>query len=280
MLEKLRGFYWFPRDEAWDYGFKRLQSYLDKEGRYPTQSYVAEDGFALGRWLNRARNAKELSSERKKLLQSLPSWSFDQRDQRWRAAYDRLVEFVTKTGSAKVPAKYIVDEAFDLGRWVGHMKKSFDSLEQEKKTLLERLPGWSTNYRQDRWNYAYSRLVEFASNEGHSNPTQNYETADGFNLGAWVRKQRNDRTLDRERVQQLELLRGWSWNPEQDRWDHAFEILSKYEAEHGNCAPKDKVRYSGIGLASWVHTQKKRYSKGKLADDRIIQLNSLSSWTW
>ena len=174
----------------------------------------------------------------------------------------------------------MVDEAFDLGRWVSHMKKTFDNLDPEKKSLLESLAGWSTDYREDKWNHGYSKLVTFTSSEGHACPSQAFKTMDGFRLGMWVNKQRNDRVLNDDRIKKLEQLQGWSWNPDQDRWDHAFILLKKYEAEYGHCSPKDKTFYHGFGLAVWIYAQKKRYEKGSLQEDRIIRLNSLRSWKW
>ena len=140
----------------------------------------------MGYWLSRARAQKHLSSERKQLLQSLPGWSFNKRGQDWQAAFDKYADYVSNTGSAKIPAKYLVDEAFDLGRWVTQMKKTFDNLDPEKKSLLESLAGWSTDYREDKWNHGYSKLVTFTSSEGHACPPQSFKTMDGFRLGLWV----------------------------------------------------------------------------------------------
>ena len=279
-LESLRGFSWDPHDHTWNSSFDKLKRYLKHNGSYPTLSYVSDDGFRLGSWLNRARAQKHLSSERKQLLQSLPGWSFNKRDQDWQAAFDKYADYVSNTGSAKIPAKYLVDEAFDLGRWVAQMKKTFDNLDPEKKSLLESLAGWSTDYREDKWNHGYSKLVTFTSSEGHACPPQSFKTMDGFRLGLWVSKQRNDRVLNDDRIKKLEQLQGWSWNPDQDRWDHAFVLLKKYEVEYGHCSPKDKTLYHGFGLAGWIYAQKKRYVKGSLQEDRIIRLNSLRSWKW
>ena len=103
---------------------------------------------------------------------------------------------------------------------------------------------------------------------------------DGFKLGLWVNKQRNDRVLNDDRIKKLEQLQGWSWNPDQDKWNKAFVLLIKYEEEYGHCSPKDKSYYHGFGLAGWIYNQKKRYAKGLLEKDKIIRLKSLPSWKW
>jgi superfamily II DNA or RNA helicase len=279
-LESLRGFSWDPNRSAWLEGFEELKRYLSENGNIPASSFVTDDGFRLGLWAARARAQKHTTEWQHELLNTLPNWSYNLREHAWHEAYRKYADFVAETGSAKVPAKYLVDGEFDLGRWVSHMKKSFEKLDCEKQALLSGLRGWSTDYREDTWQNGYSKLLEFVSIEGHACPTQSVVSADGFKLGKWVNKQRNARILDEERLQKLVELPGWSWDPDGDRWNEAFSLLKQYEAEHGNCIAKDKVRYHGFLLAAWIYNQKKQYAKGTLKSDRYKLLNSISSWSW
>ena len=54
-------------------------------------------------------------------------------------------------------------------------------------------------------------------------------------------------------------------------WETRFNELAQYKVKHGDC----NIPQSRGALERWVHEQRKRYKKGKLAQDRIDGLNSI-----
>ena len=81
LLESCNGWSWNLLDDQWNEGFKRLQEYARKTGtaRVPRR-FKNEDGVALGSWVTTQRNRKgSLSTERRKLLESLKGWAWDAR---------------------------------------------------------------------------------------------------------------------------------------------------------------------------------------------------------
>jgi Helicase associated domain len=55
-------------------------------------------------------------------------------------------------------------------------------------------------------------LKHFCDREGHCRVPQNYNAADGYRLGQWVRVQRaNKKRICLDRRQRLEGLPGWEW---------------------------------------------------------------------
>jgi superfamily II DNA or RNA helicase len=79
-LEALPGWTWTVLDDAWEDGFARLKSYVQREGesRVPKE-YRDGDGFQLGRWAARQRGGYQrgtLRKERRSRLEALPAWTW------------------------------------------------------------------------------------------------------------------------------------------------------------------------------------------------------------
>lgn len=87
-------------------------------------------------------------------------------------------------------------------------------------------------------------------------------------------------TLNTERVQRLEGLPKWSWDPNGDKWGHAYALLDRYADEHGTSRVPHRCNIDGIEIGSWVLTQRGLYAKGKLPADRQQRLEELPEWTW
>jgi hypothetical protein len=67
----------------------------------------------------------------------------------------------------------------------------------------------------DRWEEGFSYLKEFAEREGHCRVPARHKTDDGYRLGRWARRQREEKdTIDPLPRQRLESLPGWSWKIE------------------------------------------------------------------
>ena len=106
----------------------------------------------------------------------------------------------------------------------------------------------------------------------------------GFALGRWVGRRRGDKKkgqLTLEQIKQLEAIKGWSWNPEQDNWNQALKELQEYVKETGHA----KVPYSfknaaGFALGYWVSTKRRSKKKGQLTPEQIKQLEAIKSWLW
>ena len=62
-------------------------------------------------------------------------------------------------------------------------------------------------------------------------------------------------------------------------WEESFELLKAYKEEHGHCVVPVRAEYRGFSLGSWVVQQRKMGKSGKLAKDRVSQLNAIA-FTW
>ena len=74
-LEALPGWTWDTRVAAWEEGFASLQRFVEREGHARVRGPWREDGFSLGKWVGKQRQAfKEgrLESRRRERLEALP----------------------------------------------------------------------------------------------------------------------------------------------------------------------------------------------------------------
>jgi hypothetical protein len=128
-----------------------------------------------------------------------------------------------------------------------------------------------------RWQEMWLRLSAFATAHGHCNVPTLYDG--GKALGAWCQRQRHHRRrglLAASRVERLEGI-GFSWDPMVEDWDEKLRLLERFKKEHGHCrVVPSLVRTSDErALRKWIHRQRGLRREGKLAPERLTQLENL-----
>ncbi len=245
-----------------------------------------EDGYRLGAWINTQRNsykAGTLTVDRQERLLKLPGWTFDARGDQWDDAYQRLLKYVEETGSADVPSSSSIG-GFHLGAWVGNQRVAHTkgALPKEREDLLTALPGWTWNSRAGKWDQHYSLLLRYVKNHGNPRVPSSFEM-DGHKLGIWVVGQRakfKQHALNAERVQRLNEVPGWSWDPFADQWEQGFSILVDYVRCNGDArVPRSHV-VDGFALGAWVQKQRSVFNRGGGDPERRQRLDELPGWIW
>ena len=264
--------------ESWHFWYGLLIKYVKshKDSRIPSR--LKFENYNLGGWTAHQRGSKDnLSSERIKLLELLPYWTWEFLDDQWNDGFDKLKAFIAKHGHAKVPARLIID-GVKLGIWVGTKRKGKDKVSIEIIKLLESLPNWSWNILEDNWSKAFEYYKKYVTEYGHSKVPARLKY-EGFNLGKWVSHRRNEKDiLNPERIKLLEALPQWTWNAIEDKWNTDYENLKKFIAEFGHVKVPRNFKYGDFNLGNWV--SKRRNEKEKLSPERIKLLESLPNWTW
>ena len=252
-------------------------------------NYVTSNGFKLGTWVNNQRQGKSknlLSQDRLERLEALPGWSWNPVAEQWEEAFEKLQSYVNQYGNARVPANHVTPDGLNLGAWVSGQRnrKSKNLLTQDRIERLEALPGWSWNPVTEQWEEAFEHLQSYVNKYGNAKVSYGYVNPEGFRLGRWVSHQRDNKTnnlLSQDRIERLEALPGWSWDPFTEQWEEAFEQLQSYVNKYGNARVNWKhITPDGFKLASWVSDQRKRKSKSLLSQDRIERLEALPGWVW
>jgi hypothetical protein len=179
-----------------------------------------------------------------------------------------------------VPVSYKTDDGYRLGQWVNTQRTTKESMNLDRRRRLEALPGWSWDVRSEQWEERFYYLERYSEKEGHCRVVQGDKTDDGFGLGIWVNKQREKMdTIEPDRRQRLEALRGWSWDPHSDQWEEGFFHLKQFSDREKHCrVPYGYKTDHGYRLGQLVAVQ--RRTKDALEPDRRQRLEALAGWSW
>ena len=122
------------------------------------------------------------------------------------------------------------------------------------------------------WEFWFGLLEQFKDREENCR-VPNVHKEDGFNLGRWVGKQRQDEdALTPERKQRLNAL-GFIWDAHATAWEDAFIKLQKFKEREGHCRVQAKHKEGDFILGAWVTTQ--RLEKGTHSSERTQKLDAL-----
>ena len=240
LLDEL-GMNW-EKTDSWQHRYELAVEYKKEHGSLavPAQ-YRTEDGIWLGSWLSRQkqmlREGKKLSAERRAALKELfkgekgrrlsapvpPACSV--REQNWLDNYQSARLYAEKKGSLLVPAGYVDENGFRLGVWISNLRAARKArpgsfqVTPEHIALLDAI-GMQWDAREAKWAGAFRRAEEYRTAHGDLLVPVNYKTEDGFCLGDWVRRMREnyacaEKKLTAERIAKLEAL-GMVWTVPQE----------------------------------------------------------------
>jgi superfamily II DNA or RNA helicase len=283
-LENIPTWSWDVRNDQWDIAFEYLLKYEKTHGTSLVPSnYKLDTGLALGTWLTRQRGDRDnLTSNRRKKLESLSDWSWDPMDEQWEAGFERLKDYCAQYQDCLVPQNYKTDDGFALGRWVLKQRTIAEKISLDRRKKLENLTGWIWNLRDAQWSVGFEHARSYGAAHGNTLIPDEYVTEDGYKLGAWVVAQRMRREkYTSERIEMIQSLPQWSWDPRRDQWNQGFYKLRELVLEKGSSMAKQGyVLEDGFKLGTWVSTQRTAYKKDRLTGEQIELLQSLPEWTW
>jgi superfamily II DNA or RNA helicase len=186
-----------------------------------------------------------------------------------------------------------------IGIWVATQRTNFQKgiLQKRRIQLLESLSGWSWDRVEDLWIQGLNALKEFHNEHSHFSPPENYTSQSGVKLGSWVKTRRLDYSrgkLRQDKVNILEALSGWSWDPSADYWKSNFNKIS---AAVNSCAlveiEKGRTKNNNFKqLAAWINAQKRNYRAWsnvtgsdrpkypQLTPEQISLLEGIEGWSW
>ncbi|WP_280471737.1 helicase associated domain-containing protein [Nocardia cyriacigeorgica] len=287
--QSVPGWSWDPYTDRWEQGFAHLVTYVEKHGHARVPRAYEVDGYRLGGWCKTQRSAHakgSLSTERFERLNSLTGWTWDANAESWEEGLAQLIAFVDQHGHARIPRDCIVD-GYTLGNWASNQRaaRARGALSADRvKRIEEAVPGWSWTALSDRWDEGFARLLAYTAEHGHALVPQLHVDKTGFRLGTWVATQRTRYTsnsLSTDRIERLESVDGWAWNPHVYQWESGFSRLVAYVDQHGHaCVPQSYIDESGFRLGVWVLTQRRRKIKGAISDEQVERLEGLPDWTW
>jgi hypothetical protein len=146
-LAALPGWDWDRRGNRWEEGYDRLVDYLKRNASPPPSSYVEEDGYRLGAWVQAQRHASrkgELDPDRWKRLNELKGWEWSPRADRWDEGFQRLAAYVNRNGRSLPNSKYVEKDGYRLGAWVAQQRSlgNTGKLAPDRRKRLDQLRVW------------------------------------------------------------------------------------------------------------------------------------------
>lgn len=255
-LEEL-GLEWDPSENAWLEGYNHLVAYRKQHGdcKVPP-SFRTTNGYCLGNWLSRQRqilrdDKETLSTSRKMRRSMLLALGLEASAaaEKVKKGYDHLEAYKKEHGNCNVPRLFVTADGFKLGIWLRQQKFK----RNDPRLLMLGLEDYDINCE---WHDSYDRLQRYKEKHGHCRVPQSFEMRDGFKLGSWVMRQRQEckkGALSDERIGLLDAV-GFEF----DRWDSAFRQLEAYKMEHGDSkVPYRFVTENGFKLGVWLSGQRK-----------------------
>ena len=284
-LEELPSWTWDTLASDWEVGFEHLKQFVHREGHARVAQAARENGYRLGRWIAKQRQAYSkgiMDPVRRRRLEALPGWTWDTLTTSWEEGFAHLVRFVGREGHARVARGYLED-GYPLGTWVGNQGRSYrqGSLTPDRRGRLERLPGWSWIRREAEWEEGFANLNRFVEREGHARVPRGHRE-NGHKLDLWVQVQRQayrKGTLDPQRRARLEGLQGWTSDPHGDLWEEGFAHLKRFVERERHARVPQHYKEGAFRLGGWVYAQRQR-GRGALREERALRLESLAGWTW
>lgn len=186
----------------------------------------------------------------------------------WSAMYEQAVRYYKENGDLEVPARYVTEEGFSLGRWIynqRYMRKGVldGDLTEEKIAKLDAI-GMRWDVLGDAgWEKHFMAAKAWYEEHGDLDvPIRS--VVRGVSLGQWLgtlrtweRAGAHRKYLTPERKAQLEAI-GMVWDKMDRLWERNYAAACAYHREHGNLlVPSGYVDGDGIRLGAWVGRMRK-----------------------
>lgn len=283
-------------DISWEKYFSAAQKYYDNNGNLDIKTqYVTPDGIRLGSWLAGIRTCRKnglrssyLTEERVKQLDQIGMiWS--QPDYIWERNYSAALEYYKQHGDLEVPADCVIN-GVRLGRWIVNLRTAALGrggyampTESQKQRLDELGMRWSDKASR-QWDIGYAHAEAFYKRNGNLDISSSYKTESGYNLGAWISKNRTaykTGKLSEERIDRLNSI-GMIWDKSnKNSWSECYDYAKAYYMEHGDLNIPANYKANGIWLNKWLNEQKQIYlgkRPGKsLSQEQIFRLEAIGA---
>lgn len=153
-LEKLPGWSWTIYAEKWERVYNEVAHVWLNGSVSRKRCEGAVHYEKLRHWISFQKSrqaAGTLEAERVQLMEELECWHWNKREAYFLEQLERLRRFVHEHGHARPEWNHQDEDGTELGKWVDHMRQSLKKghLANDRRALLESLPGWTWAPRKD-----------------------------------------------------------------------------------------------------------------------------------
>lgn len=276
-----------------------LRRFIEADGTASVpRSYVTTDGLRLGVWLHnkRRRHSKGLLTlDQVETLESLGvEWQVLDREAHNAKAVAALNAY-RAAHDATPPVAHVTADGFALGAWLQDSRhRARRELERGNPGPADRLaalgiPLWERAH-DELWSTGIESLHTYIETFGDTRVPLPWRDENGFPLGRWVNSRRADavagrllperrKALDECEFEYVVQRSGYS-DARRALEDKHFRArlreLATFVQQHGHARlPERYVSDQGTQLGRWVVRQRREHAAGRLAQDRVDQLQQL-----
>ena len=205
--------------------------------------------------------------------------AWDPWEDNWDSGLAAAAAYSAEHGELRGARNYVTPDGFRLGTWLGARRRdrSTGVLSPERIAALDAV-GMVWRTYDHAWEAALEEARRFSTEHGHLQIPFPFKSPSGFALGAWLNNQRVQRRkgiLPESKIVQLDRL-GIVWEPYDQDWNRGFKAASAYAEQHGDLlVPPRFVTADAFRLGGWISTRRTEKKSGKLAQQRVGQLDSL-----
>jgi len=276
------GMVWDSLDADYQAGVAHLRAFIARVGHTAVPiGFVTGDGLDLGRWVHRRREdhkAGKLTAVRVAELTTL-GMVWDPLDAGYREGVAHLRAFIAREGHTVVPVRFVTDDGFTLGAWVGTRRTDHRAgrLSTTRIAELNEL-GIVWDSLDADYQAGVAHLRAFIAQEAHANVPQRYVADDGFTLGKWVSNRRRDYRAGKLTVMKVAELNelGMVWDSLDADYQAGLVCLQAFAAQEGHAnVPQRYVTDDGFRFGAWLQSRRTDYTIGRLTATRIAELDAL-----
>ncbi len=295
------GMVWNPKiggrknNDKWNKKYKLAAEYYKKQGHLRIPRDFQVDGVKLGIWISEQRkkyNKGTLSKDRIDKLNAIGmAWKPKRcgrrkNEKQWEENYKLAAEYFKENNHLQIPQKYVINGK-KLGKWINAQRVKYNkgTLSKDRVDKLNKIGmTWKQTDFSEQWNKNYKLAEECYKKQGHLEIPRDFQI-DGVKLGQWLSTQRvqyKQGKLNKDRVNKLNAI-GMIWtrekklkeNKNEKNWEENYKLAEKYYKDNGDLQIPYYYEINGKNLSRWLRTQRSKYNKGTLSEDRVDKLNAI-----
>ncbi len=314
---------------------KESEKISENKNKHLIDTKETDNYASLSRWLAKLRMERNdtktfanrfLTPERVAALDAL-GMVWDTPDILWEQHYNAAEQYYKEHNNLDIPKYYVNADGIRLGRWIAKQRNLWQKENNSKKEEIKRL-GYNKNCLTKQqiiklsaigmdwgkktnitWEQSYCAALDYFKIHGNLDIPVSYRTADGYQLGRWIRRQKDiyskieskenkeeiaaDRSgLKAERAEKLKQIGIIKDNDSalekefgevqkkenrlEDAWEYLYQYARRFYLEQGHLfISKRYADKDGTNLGSWLQRQRANYRKGILTKDQIQKLDRI-----
>ena len=283
-IESIPGWNWDTYAHVWNLHFLAVKEWCIKHKNSNLPQHEEMGQLKIGAWAHRMRQEYrkgKLSEAQISSLETLPSWQWSPKEERWESMFAQLQQYVAIHGDAAVPAR--ASKPWDqLAQWVQGQRSQAGKISSERRNRLESLKGWSWDKHDDAFLAGLTALKKHIGAGGNLQQISRSLRVNGIGISSFMTIRRGlykRGILSVEHQRALEALKGWTWDPKLDQYERTLSALLDYMKRNGS-VPVRGVLHQGVDVGQAAKMLRHYFGIGQLEPEVVSKLERIKIWTW